>query len=89
MEALVMQAFARKGHQLIADEIGASEATVSRLKNEHLANFIKALAAAGLKVVPDHMRCYPDDQIEAIFRLAQAHMRQMESSRQLAWEDGL
>lgn len=47
------------------------------------------LAELGLKVVPESMRCYPEDQIEAIFKLAQAHMRQMESSRQLAWEEGV
>lgn len=88
-EALVIQAFARRGHQSIADEIGVSEATVSRLKNEHLHNFVLALRAAGLKVVPQDMRCYPEDQIEAIFKLAQAHMRQMESSRELAWEEGV
>lgn len=93
MESLVVQAFARKGHQVIADEIGTSEATVSRLKNEHLGHFVRALRAVGLKIVPDTMRCYPEPQIEAIFQLARAHMSQMQTSRALApeheWEEGV
>ena len=93
MESLVIQAFSRKGHELIAAEIGVSEPTVSRLKNEHLGNFVNALRASGLKIVPDTMRCYPEAQIEAIFQLARAHMAAMSTSRSMVaeheWEQGV
>jgi S-adenosylmethionine:tRNA-ribosyltransferase-isomerase (queuine synthetase) len=59
----------------IAAAIGCSEATLSRLKNEHLETFCLVLAHAGLKLVPVEYRCFPEKEVDAILSLARAHLR--------------
>lgn len=87
IESTVVQAITRMGAEPIAREIGVSEPTVSRLKNEHLGNFSKLLACAGLKVVPVGMKCYRPEELLAMVTLARARMSQIDHPDQLVWED--
>ena len=87
IETTVVGALQARGARPVADEIGVSESTVSRLKNEHLADFSRLLSACELKVVPVTARCYQPESIEAIFRLAKERMEQLKSSRELEWEE--
>lgn len=64
-----------------------SESTVSRFKAEQAEPFAKLLAALGLKVVPEHVRCYEPKQIEAVLALAKARLAQIESAEALQWDD--
>lgn len=82
-----MQALSRVGSEPASREIGVSEATVSRLKNEHLPHFSKLIAALGLKVVPIEMQCYRPAAIAAMVTLAKERMAQIESPSQLEWEE--
>ena len=82
-----MQALSRAGSEPLAREIGVSEATVSRLKNEHLPHFARLLASCGLKVVPVEMQCYRADSIAAMVTLAKERMEQITSPASLTWED--
>lgn len=86
-ESALLQAIARMGLEPLAREIGVSEATVSRLKNEHLPHFAKLMAACGYKTVPIDMECYRPESIAAVLTLAKERMQQIESPRQLIWEE--
>lgn len=70
----------------LAERLGVSESTVSRLKNDQLLEILRMLAHMGFKVVPNTVRCYPADQIGAIFALAKERMAQLQSVEQLSWE---
>lgn len=85
--ACVLQALSRVGSEPVAREIGVSESTVSRLKNEHLEHYARLLAACGLKVVPVDMQCYRPSAIAAMVTLAKERMAQIESPEQLQWDD--
>lgn len=87
IESLILQALSRTGSEPVAREIGVSEATVSRLRNEHLRHFAALLAATGLKVVPVEMQCYRFESIAAMLTLAKERMAQLETPQQLAWDD--
>lgn len=63
--------------------IGASEATVNRLLNEHLDKFAAVLAHLGLKVVPVEFKCMDPAGYEF---LTTTHARVMRSAPQLIWE---
>lgn len=71
----------------IAIAVGCSEATLSRLKNEHLSTFCQVLAHAGLKMVPQEYRCFPEEDVEAILTLARSHLARAQSARDLFPED--
>ena len=86
--ALVLRRLQEPGTQAaIAAAMGVSESTVSRLKNEHLEGVAMLLAHAGIKLVPASSRCFDPDYIDAVLRLAKAHMKSLESARQLEWDD--
>lgn len=85
--SLALQTISRVGQNEIAKLIGTSETTVSRHIAAELERACQVLAAAGLKVVPADMRCYPEDQIEALFTLAKARLKAMESAEKLIFEE--
>lgn len=69
--------------------MGVSEATISRLKNEHLAGFCAMLAHAGLKVVPVAYVCVNRESYEAITLIASRAMSNQDTAKKLLWdEDG-
>lgn len=80
IEVKLLQRLADHGGAHLAAVTGMSEATVSRLKNEHLANFAKLLAALELKVVSEEVRCYRPDIVNAWRTLARAGIDHIEDA---------
>ena len=72
IETTLLQRLADHGAAHIAAATGLSESKVSRLKNEHLGDFSKLVAALDLKVVGADLRCYRPDIVEAWRTLARA-----------------
>lgn len=86
-----MQAFARLSQARIAEQMGASDSTVSRLKDGALEQFCLLLAACGLKAIPTSMKCFSQEKVHALLTLARDHLVQMEhpeqlDADQLSWE---
>lgn len=84
--ALSLQRISSVGQKAISEQLGTSEATVSRFVSADLERACQVLAAAGLKVVPCEMKCYPLDQIDAILTLARGRLAEVESAEQLSFE---
>lgn len=85
-EQAVLHAFARVSQARIAEQMGVNDSTVSRFKEGGVAQACLLLAAAGLKVVPNDMQCFPEEKVQALLTLARAHLVQMEHPEQLSWE---
>lgn len=85
---LVLQRLSPDGTQRnIAQVLGVSEATVSRMK-DHVEPTMRLLAQLGLKVVPAEMRCYSARELDAMFVLAKANMNRAESVDDvLRWDE--
>lgn len=75
------------GQATFAQELGTSEATVSRWKSEQLEHCAKALAILGLKIVPIEMRCMDPKKIGAILELAKSHLAEIQGPEGLSWDD--
>lgn len=75
------------GQARVAEAIGVSESTVSRMKDADIERTAKMLAVLGLKCVPATVRCFDPGQINAILTLAKARMRDVESADALLWQD--
>ena len=86
-ESMVLQRLASVGQAAVADAAGVSESTVSRFKDGELERICAVLSVLGLKVVPIEMKCYPSDQIDAIFTLAKARMKNLDHADKLACEE--
>jgi len=84
--SLVMQRLAGS-QDAIAATMGVSGSTISRLKSDHIETFCAVLAHAGLKVVPVEMKCYPEDQMEAILTLARERLRQIQNASDMAVDE--
>lgn len=84
--ALALQRTASVGQRQVAEELRISEATMSRFVSGDLERACQVLAVLGLKVVPAEMKCYPKDQIDAIFTLARASMNRVADVEQLSFE---
>lgn len=83
-QQLVLQRLQEPGtaHQ-VAQAMGASEATVSRIKNERLEDCLRLVAHLGLKVVPADYVCV---NREAYAFLTSTHEKVMRQAPQLIWE---
>lgn len=84
--SLTLQRVASVGQNEIAEQLQLSEATVSRFVSGDLERWCQVMSILGLKVVPIDMKCYPKDQIEAIFTLARASMNRVDDVEQLSFE---
>ena len=84
--SLVLQRVTNIGQGYVAEQIGLSVPTVSRFFADDLERACQVLAALGLKVVPGDMKCYPAEEIEAIFTLARTSMNKMGSVEKLSFE---
>lgn len=84
--SLTLQRVASVGQNEIAEQLQVSEATVSRFVSTDLERWCQVMSIIGLKVVPTDMKCYPKDQIEAIFTLARASMNRVDDIEQLSFE---
>lgn len=67
----------------LAIAIGSSEATVTRLLNEHLDKLAAVLAHLGLKVVPQEFKCVDSAAFEF---LTATHARVMRDAPSLIWD---
>lgn len=85
--SLALQRIASVGQKTIADQLETSESTVSRFVSGDLERACQLLAAIGLKVVPRELRCYAEQEIEAIFTLAKASMVRMDGAKHLSFDD--
>jgi hypothetical protein len=83
----IFHRLASVGQVAVAEAIGVSESTVSRMK-EDVPRFAGMLSKLGLKVVPAEMKCYDEKTLASILQLAQQRMAQLQSPSQLAqdWE---
>ena len=93
-------AIARKGHTLVlqklqehvqgdvADALGLTDCSLSRLKTAHLEEVIKLLALLGIKLVPAELKCYRPDLIEVIFQEYRQRMVEAKCADDvLRWDD--
>jgi hypothetical protein len=84
--AKVLQAMQDPGTaRNVAQVLGVSESTVSRIKSEKLEDAITLLCHLGFKVVPVGMRCYPEEYVQALHTMAKMQMQS--SSPSLDWDD--
>lgn len=82
----VLQAMQDPGTQRnVAQVLGVSESTVSRIKTEKLEDAITLLCHLGFKVVPQEMQCYPADYVQALHTMARMHMQQ-QAGPTLDWD---
>ena len=92
-QTMVLQKLAASGQQVAADCIGTSVSTISRWQSSEgtsmgLEQICLLLAAIGLKVVPQEMKCYPAHEVQALFTLAKAHLQRSDSvESSLQFED--
>jgi DNA-binding MurR/RpiR family transcriptional regulator len=80
----ILQALSSAGQTHVADAIGVSEATVSRLQSQHVESFSALLACLQLKVVPAAHKCYSPEHIAHLEYFARLGMQQQ--STPLQWE---
>jgi hypothetical protein len=85
--SIVLQGLARHGQVHVAQALGVSESTVSRMKTEDIPRMAGLLVACGLKVVPAEFRCYRPDTIDALLTLARDRLEQVRTVEQLAWDE--
>jgi hypothetical protein len=70
----------------LAQVLGTSEATVSRIKTEKLEDVLVLLYQLGFKVVEGTRICVARDRYEAMVTIARAAMACPETARSLIWE---
>jgi Bacteriophage CII protein len=86
-QAIVLQRLASVGLEPVAAYVGVDESTVSRWKGKEIPLLAKALARAGLKIVPVELRCYREAEIESLLTLARARLHNLENANALAEDD--
>ncbi len=80
----VLQALAPAGTaRNVAQALGTSETTVSRIKSEKLEDAIVLLYHLGFKVVSAGMKCYPEDYVQALQTMARMHITE---TKTLNWD---
>jgi hypothetical protein len=85
--AAILHGISSVGQKPIAQFVGISEATLSRMKDADFERLARILAKAGLKIVPEQMRCYREDVIGALLTLAQNHLDEIKSPDELVWDE--
>lgn len=87
--SLALQSVARVGQNEVGTRIGGLDgSTVSRFMSEEkdMLRALSILAAAGLKVVPAEMQCFPPRKVAILMELARDHLNQLENVEQLQWD---
>lgn len=82
-ERVILQTLARVSQVRVAERMGVSESTVSRIDKTCIANFV---AACGLKLVPADMQCFDSEYIKSLKVLAGIGLQAPEPA-QLDWSD--
>ena len=86
--SIILQRLAEEGQNSVAEAVGLSETSVSRLKAQ-VTETVRIMRVLGFKVVPlDHM-CFRAQDIQPYFDLAKQHMNRIDCASELAWEEGL
>lgn len=80
---MLLQTIAERSQVKVAEFMGVSESTVSRIDKSTVAAFI---AACGLKVVKAEMQCFDPDYIHSLKVLAGVGLRAPEP-KTLDWGD--
>src|SRR5689334_12981521 len=81
--ASILNGLGRAGQVNVAKAIEKDETTVSKMKDKELPQLARMLAACGLKVVPETVKCYDPDFIGAVFYLARSNLAKMETPAEL------
>lgn len=84
--ALALQRMSSIGQNHVAEQLGTSESTVSRLVSAELERVCQVFAVLGLKVVPCEMKCYEPRKIAILMELARDHLNQLETVEQLSFD---
>lgn len=84
--ATILQGLASVGQSVVAQALGVSESTISRMKEKELPELAKFLALIGRKAVPVEMKCYRPDAIAAIFTLARMTVENNDA-QSLVWDE--
>jgi hypothetical protein len=71
----------------VAQAMGVSEATVSRIKNEKVEDAIALLYQLGFKVVDESRVCVDRSAYEALSTLARKAMSCDQTARRLIWDE--
>ena len=80
----LLQALSDGGKQgAIAVALGVSDSTVSRIKTDKVEDALALLYLAGFKVVPQDVKCYRADYVEALHTMARMHITE---ARTLEWD---
>lgn len=91
----ILQALSRTGLDPVADALGVSASTVSRMKSDDspakwdlkLSQVALLLDTLGLKAVPRENKCYPPDKIQWLIDGAREYAARLKSADDLTWED--
>lgn len=86
IERIILHSLAEHGQSAVANALGVSESTVSRLKDGNLETFSKVLAALDLKVVPTSFRTIDPERMKAFCTLFEAAMTRPDSLEHLLLE---
>lgn len=71
----------------IATTLGVSEASISRLKNDHLEMVLRVLSLSGLKVVDEDKVCVRRDEFLNMSRIVSRALANEQMASQLLFED--
>lgn len=85
--AAILKGLGSAGQARVAEAISKDESTVSKMKDRELPQLAKMLAACGLKIVPQSVKCYDPEFIGAIFYLARGRLAQTENPVELEWDE--
>lgn len=66
----ILQALAEVSQARVAELMGVSEATVSRIKSKDLEEISAFIAACAIKCTPESLECWPKDYMRALHVLA-------------------
>ena len=87
--SVVLRRLATAGQAKVAESLGVSETTVSRMKSDgDLERVLTMLALLGVKCVPIEVQCFHPKDIEAIFHGHKRWVESIESPvRELVWDE--
>lgn len=85
---MILKRLQESGSQtVLANAMGVSESTISRLKTEQLEQFALVIAHLGLKVVDIEKVCVDREAYESMTYIASKAMSDKDISKKLIWED--
>ncbi len=86
-ERSILHALADTGQSAVANRLGVSESTVSRMKDGQIESICRLISACGLKVVPAKYKCLDPVKANAMVTLYEAAMQRINNPIELLWGD--